>query len=420
MNDDWLRDLEWNGIAYAAVTGCALLGLIAVWLKSPMLRRRWLPLPRIRPGTWTGLDVFLAFCVIQGFPALIIAMLLSLGFFDPLVGLMPDKDAPVLQRNLYFQRCLPISSPLIVTLTLGFLFAMMFARSGSRPHQYGMSWGRWYANVGLGILAFVCAWPVILGIYALVSPAFSQGPHPFKQLAAQNLPVWEWGLLGFQAIVMAPLMEEILYRGILLAWLRRASLIGQLAIPCMTFVLVSADLVAMDGEAFTFSFNGDKVIPVLITLIGVAAHGYVLFRFARDFRLSEAEVYRWRPEGGPDAPGEVGEIGPSRSRRWADANALLAIVGTAMLFAVMHPRWPDPIALFPMGLLLGWLAHRTQSLVGPIVFHALFNLTAFIALYGSVLTAPPQNGNAETTALRPSVVGSTTSSTPASQLPLRK
>lgn len=51
-----------------------------------------------------------------------------------------------------------------------------------------------------------------------------------------------------------------------------------------------------------------------------------------------------------------------------------AVFGTALLFGMLHVGvWPTPIPLFVLGLGLGWLAWRTQSLVGPIVLHALFN-----------------------------------------------
>ena len=43
-----------------------------------------------------------------------------------------------------------------------------------------------------------------------------------------------------------------------------------------------------------------------------------------------------------------------------------------------------------MALVLGWLKYRTQSLIAPITFHALFNLIAFTALYGSVHTTAPR------------------------------
>jgi Type II CAAX prenyl endopeptidase Rce1-like len=57
-----------------------------------------------------------------------------------------------------------------------------------------------------------------------------------------------------------------------------------------------------------------------------------------------------------------------------------AIYGTALLFAMFHVSvWPTPIPLFVLALGLGYLAHRTQSIVGPIVLHVLFNAVAFLA-----------------------------------------
>jgi membrane protease YdiL (CAAX protease family) len=52
-----------------------------------------------------------------------------------------------------------------------------------------------------------------------------------------------------------------------------------------------------------------------------------------------------------------------------------------MLFAASHNVWPTPVPLLLLGLGLGWLASRTQSLVGPIVCHALFNGVACLVLY---------------------------------------
>jgi len=40
--------------------------------------------------------------------------------------------------------------------------------------------------------------------------------------------------------------------------------------------------------------------------------------------------------------------------------------------------------LMVLGVVLGWLARRTQSLIAPIMLHALFNLVAFFGLYGFV------------------------------------
>lgn len=426
----------WNGIAYGIVAGTALVTLVGLRVFVPALRKRWFPLPRLRPGTWTGNDVFLACCIYVGFQHLILALLFCLGFFTPLIGPAPDTDAPRPEQMVYGMRSLSISSPIMLTVILGMLFAVMFARSGSRPHHYGLSWARWPANLGLGIVAFVLTWPLIIGVFALSVLVYPPRPDPVVALGALNPPLWEWVLLAFQTTVMAPVLEEIVCRGILQGWLRRASLTGHLTFLSMTLFVTlylhADDLVKYDAEKEEYTFELGP--PAFIGLLA-GGYGYALYRLTRQFALSQMEIQQWQPL--PSAPPlgatvsmpeerarelrvQARQADEERKRRWAEANARLAIFGSAMLFAAMHPVWPAPVALFLMGLVLGWLYQRTQSLVGTIAFHALFNLTAFIALYGSVLSPSERNGNAQTTAVRPSVVGSTASSVPASQLPLRK
>ena len=64
--------------------------------------------------------------------------------------------------------------------------------------------------------------------------------------------------------------------------------------------------------------------------------------------------------------------------------------------------WPTPIPLFALGLSLGYLAYRTQSLVAPVVLHGLFNAVAGLAiLYVYLGGTGGQNGNDTTSACRP-------------------
>ena len=58
-----------------------------------------------------------------------------------------------------------------------------------------------------------------------------------------------------------------------------------------------------------------------------------------------------------------------------------AIIGSSAIFAALHvDAWPAPIPLFVLALFLGYLAHRTGSLVGPVILHATFNGANMIAL----------------------------------------
>jgi membrane protease YdiL (CAAX protease family) len=391
--------LKWNAIAYGVVAVLGLAALVGLYACVPALRRRWFPVSRLRPGAWLGHDVFLAFCIFLGFPRLIVDSLQLLGFFTPLLGSEPD--APPLDKLLYGSRCTWISSPLTLAAVLGLLFAVLFARSGARPHHYGLSWARWPANVGLGIIAFVLGKPIVLGIFALSVLVFTPRPDPIDGIAQLHPPEWEWALLAFHTTVAAPLLEEITIRGILQGWLRRTTLSGHLTFLTMTLflgvLLHSGDVLGPQGDAEP---REHRYAPLAFAAVLAVGYGFALYRLTARFQLSETEIQQWQPAASlPPLDGsfaaseeqaqqlkrQLAEADEARNQRWADANARLAVLGSASLFAMIHP-WPAALALFPMGLMLGWLAYRTQSLIGPIVFHMLFNLSTFIALYASVLS----------------------------------
>ena len=73
-----------------------------------------------------------------------------------------------------------------------------------------------------------------------------------------------------------------------------------------------------------------------------------------------------------------GVLQPLLRRTWG---VWPAIVGSSLLFAALHvDAWPAPIPLFVLALFLGYLAHRTASLVGPIVLHGIFNGVSMLVL----------------------------------------
>src|SRR5262249_50828793 len=120
---------------------------------------------------------------------------------------------------------------------------------------------------------------------------------------------------------------------------------------------------------------------------------------AAGFLLVERLPWRWLPRPG----------------------AVRGIFASSILFAAWHSSvWPSPIALFALSLGLGWLAYRTQSLVAPILLHALFNaVTCLVLLVGYFAGDPPENGNAATAAPTRPPSASTSSTVPGSWLPRR-
>jgi membrane protease YdiL (CAAX protease family) len=372
-----------------------------------------------RKNPLTGHDVLFAFFATLGFPILTILILLQLGFFVPLIGPAPEGEAAKAATRIYGVRCGAISSPLSLALTLGILFLMLFVRSGCRPHHLGLSWSRWPANVALGLVAVIVTAPVVLGINALASLVLGEGAHPFTLAAGDIEHGWEWFFLGFQAIVAAPILEEIVFRGVLLGWLRRATLAGHLGVISAAIFVVAFRSWIFGGDEQENLLN---VEPLVLAVVLAGCYVYAMYRLVRRFNLQEDEIQAWRPQASrnPDHA-EAFWSKEDVDRKWRDANARLAIFGSAMLFAIFHAdAWPAPIALLLLALVLGALAMRTQNLVGPIVLHAAFNLISFIALCGMTFQGNARNGNAATTPTAPATFGSIVTSMPTSQLPLRK
>ena len=67
--------------------------------------------------------------------------------------------------------------------------------------------------------------------------------------------------------------------------------------------------------------------------------------------------------------------------RRAKHPTLLAVFGSAMVFSIVHASfWPTPIPLLLLGLGLGFLAYRTQSLLPSLIVHGLFDTVACLVL----------------------------------------
>jgi membrane protease YdiL (CAAX protease family) len=59
-----------------------------------------------------------------------------------------------------------------------------------------------------------------------------------------------------------------------------------------------------------------------------------------------------------------------------------AIAASSLAFAAMHfGSWPDPLALLPLAVVLGYLYYRRRSLLAPVVLHGAFNGFNLLILY---------------------------------------
>lgn len=345
--------------AYLLVLGPVALIVGGLAAAFPGLRARLLPLPRQRPGQWGGGEVFLVFVALILSPGVVLTVLIRSGALERFL----PADAPADRQMLW-------ATPAAVLLFAATTMSVLWILSRTRPRQYGLTWSRWRHNLVLAGIGFAVLTPAALGLHYLALQFVEPVDHFMEKLARSQPSPVDWAFMLFMAAVAAPVMEEILFRGVLLGWLRRASPAGHL--------IVAASALAFGADPFlTAAAGAEGARPLTDPVVwGPLAFGTVL---AAAYGTTAMLVWRRETQGRESHPMQPW-VSPGQLASRADLR--LAIFGSAMLFAVVHSQaWPSPFALFVFGLVVGWLAQRTQSLLGPIILHALFNTVAFLVLY---------------------------------------
>jgi membrane protease YdiL (CAAX protease family) len=393
----------------------ALCGLFILYARAVRDRRPPLPPQRHRAVPWTGLEVCLVALIYFIAQALVDVVLLKSKVLDLLYGVdfqaglgaLRDKEAHEYASN----RLGLWATALALPFKIGAILSLLHFVSGTRPYQLGLTTEHARINVYLGARYWLLSIPWVMGINILASVLFSfltgRSPdeHPIARLIqGEALPV-DWFLVIFIAMFAAPLLEELIFRGILQPFFARRSWGGDAAMAAaLGFALLPL------GDKFLEAIaNGDyaqvavELAPALFVVALLPGY-FASERLAQRCRLL---VARW----------EAGD------KKHTQRNIARAWYGTAALFAAVHSNvWPSPIPLFVLALVLGWLAYRTQSLVGPIVLHTLFNGVACALLIVSQLgPAPPkEKGKEATSAVRRPAAVSTSTTVPGSWLPRRR
>ncbi len=320
--------------------------------KSSWLARllgRLLPAPRSHPVPYSAIETVCVFILMWAvWPMAGYLLVTETGLGARLYGpaamkSLRAKDRP--KDDLIRERV--VLAAVLITFPFQLLTAPLLLRflSGTRPYHFGLTSQRLRDNALLGLLGWMVLTPPVHGINWAITEGFkwlapdNVGKHGFERLSqSESVTGGELGLILFLAVVVAPIVEEISFRGVIQTWLT-TSRSGAHFVMVMVFCLAFP----MDPEKWTQLNNGDWLVlaPPLFVLLMVP--GYLLV---------------------------------SRRQRTPAGTALYA---TSMLFGMVHQAvWPSPIALFVLALGLGWLALQTGSLVGPMVLHSLFNGVACV------------------------------------------
>jgi membrane protease YdiL (CAAX protease family) len=386
-------------------------GLFLIYVRAVREGPQFLPPQRHRAIPWTGLEVCLVALVYFLVPAFVLAALRQTRAFELLYGIdlesALDASATEEVRESAMDRLSLWVPALAFPFQVAAMLFLLYSVSGTRPYQLGLTKHRAAANVYLGAKYWLLWTPVVIVLNAAVNLIYPlltrQAPqeHPVTRLI-HGPHLWvDWLVVVIVALAAAPFLEELVFRGILQPWFSRRSWGGAAAMAAaFGFALLSQVNTLYDTNK-KGDFGGFflALAPSLFVLVLVP--GY----FGAD-RLAK----RFFPKfsSGPTSLHE------NVARGW---------YGTAVLFAAVHSNvWPSPIPLFVLALVLGWLAYRTQSLVGPILLHVLFNGVACVSLILTQVAASPEKekGKADTTAGRRPAAVSTSTTVPGSWLPRRR
>jgi membrane protease YdiL (CAAX protease family) len=303
--------------------------------RNGMCDEQRLDIHRPRDVTWTGVEILVAVFLAWFFwPQMTYEALRALGFERWYYG----NDAPeVLTRMGLWSRLFAFPFQVLS-------FALLFSGfSGTRLSQLGLTVRHFGRNLVSGLAGLLILAPITFGLHWCVrqlSARSGEGgveKHALEVLAQQHLYPSEWVLLVLTAMLTAPVLEELTFRGALQPWLATRRWGGHAAM--------------LGAFALAIAYRGERIIDAVFEGIG----SFALAAMPALFVLALVPVYLlvwWRSRT---------PLGP-------------AIFGTALLFACIHASvWPTPVPLFVLALGLGLLAYRTRSLVGPIVLHSLFN-----------------------------------------------
>lgn len=208
-----------------------------------------------------------------------------------------------------------------VATFVSIILAVLFVKLKNRASlaDLGFDFGRAPRDVLLGTFAFLLIGPPVLAIQATLV-IWWPSKHPLVEMLKEDPSMHFFLVTIFAALIVAPLIEELMYRVLLQGWLEK------------------------------FSTNADQTQLIV---------GALPFETVEQ----KEEPAQSKPLEKPETP-----------VRWP------IFVSAAIFAAMHHQHGPDPIPLFLFAVGLGYLYQRTHRILPSIVVHFLLNATSVAVL----------------------------------------
>jgi membrane protease YdiL (CAAX protease family) len=352
----FLEELRLNLVAWLLLAAGSFPLVAALWFWF-VRGRPLLPPQRERAVPWGGFEVgLIVFLVFLLWPGIILEALNGVGFFAWIYGPGFEAPADAAARELANVRRLLWVVAVAFPFQTATIPVVLHFTSGTRPYQLGLTLQGAARGLAAGWLAWLVLTPPVTAFHLLLTwinqavLGFPPEEHAVGRLAEQTVLPAEWAIVLGSALIAAPVLEELFFRGFLQPFFisRWWGDIGALTVAFALAFLARADRIHdawILGDTRDLVYNLGPAVFVVLLVPGL-------------FLLSRLSV-GWLP----------------------DPWVLRMIYGTAAVFGMAHANvWPTPIPLFILGLGLGFLAYRTQSLVASFTLHCLFNGVACVVL----------------------------------------
>ena len=228
-----------------------------------------------------------------------------------------------------------------IDLTLLITLPLLLRLTSRAPlRDLGLSFKRWWQQAAVGIVALLAIHPVVTGVQLGMTKIWDSNAHPLQKMVLDEFSPGVPQLAILVAVFVAPVFEEIMFRGIIQSWLARLGSVRR-------------------GKS-TPILSGSQAIATTDALGPGTDWGPHPSEFAAELGADLSP---------PDRNAGVPVESSGRGGR-----GLAAIVVTSLIFAAVHgPQWPAPIALFILSVTIGYVYQRTGSLIAAICMHATFN-----------------------------------------------
>jgi membrane protease YdiL (CAAX protease family) len=275
--------------------------------------------------------------------------------------------------------------------------------SGARLRDLGLSLRDWQRQAAVGIVAVLFLMPIVYSVQMacvfllqLPDQEREKFKHPLEKMLRDNFSPGVASLAFLSAVVLAPVFEELLFRGFIQSWLVKAleHLADQLRSMQRRLRRPQVDeLERSAGQSSASESNPPLASP---SIDEESPADFLNTATWADPDLEptpidqDSEIGYWETvddASPPDNPGDRSLTEPPRTtdltyRPRSSYCTAIAISLTSVLFAVLHAaQWPAPIPLFLLALGLGVVYQRTGSLLAPIAMHAVFNAFSTLMLF---------------------------------------